>query len=217
MPINIKIFKKLLPFAIIFSVLILAGTVSYGLYLLEKNQPTNEPATDTVIVEKIISESSPSPTPSSSPLPQPKKITKPKSTVQPSPQLIPQPSQSPQTVTVANPEPSKPPTPSPTPVIQKYQISVSIDGGSAFSLAIEEGKNHCDVLSQALQEGKLSSLNMQFNSSYNSYGVYQINGLGQTDQVWWGYKINDKSPAYGCSYIKVQNNDDVRWTYVGPR
>lgn len=109
------------------------------------------------------------------------------------------------------------PTTIPSPTISKISISLSVDEGSSFSLSLDEGNNHCDALSQALQEGKISSLNMQFNSSFNSYAVYKINGLGQEGQVWWTYKVNDKSPPLGCTHIKVQNNDNVRWTYVGPR
>lgn len=109
------------------------------------------------------------------------------------------------------------PTTAPSPAIQKIHVTVSIDGGAPFSLAIEQGKNHCEVLSQALQEGQLRSLNMQYNSAFSSYAVYEINGLGREGQVWWTYLVNDKSPPMGCSHSIVENNDRVQWQYVGPR
>lgn len=105
--------------------------------------------------------------------------------------------------------PSQPPT-------QSLTVSVNINGSSGFQITLPPGSNHCDVLNQALSEGKISQLFMRYNSSYGSYGVYQINGLGQENQVWWTYSVNGRSPPAGCSQIKVNNNDDVTWTYVGP-
>ncbi len=96
------------------------------------------------------------------------------------------------------------------------QVQVSINGGIYFSVDVEMGSNQCDVLSNALNQGKISSLNMQFNSSYGSYGVYQINGIGKENQVWWTYLVNGDSPSSGCSYIKANNDDSVSWKYIGP-
>lgn len=116
--------------------------------------------------------------------------------------------------------PSLQPTPSPSPVANpqasSYQVTVDING-SSFSMTVSSGSNHCDVLQEALHEGKISSLNMSFNSSMNSNAVYQINGLGQTNQVWWVYKVNGQSPAVGCSQVPVHNNDQASWTYIGPK
>jgi len=109
------------------------------------------------------------------------------------------------------------PSPTPTPVVQQITLEMSIDGGSSFSLNLEQGKNHCDALNQALSEGKISSLNMQYNSSLGSFGVYQINGLGKEGQVWWVYEVNDKSPPFGCSQVQVKDGDKVKWKYIGPR
>ena len=112
-------------------------------------------------------------------------------------------------------------TPSPTsisnqtPATQKNQINVSINGQTSFTVAVNEGSNQCDVLTKALQEGKISSLNMQYNSTYNSYAVYQINGVGKENSVWWVYKVNGVSPSQGCSFVKAENGNNVEWQYIG--
>jgi len=96
-------------------------------------------------------------------------------------------------------------------------VSLSVDGGGSLAISLPVGSNQCDVLSRALAQGKISSLDMRFNPSYGSYGVFKINGLGQDSQVWWTYKVNGSNPNQGCSYIKANNNDQISWIYVGPR
>jgi hypothetical protein len=96
-------------------------------------------------------------------------------------------------------------------------VSVSIDGAAVFVVNLDEGKNQCDVLTQALRNGQITSLDMPYNASLGSFGVEQINGLGRSGQVWWAYKVNGKSPPYGCSHVVARNQDGVKWTYVGPR
>ena len=78
-------------------------------------------------------------------------------------------------------------------------------------------KNHCQVLEAALAQGKLSSLNLKFFPSLSSYAVYQINGLGDTNQVWWTYSVNGQQPPYGCSQVMVNQGDVIHWTYAGSR
>ena len=56
---------------------------------------------------------------------------------------------------------------------------------------------------------------MKFDSSLGTNGVYQINGIGKENTIWWVYTVNGKSPTQGCSYIKVNNNDVVVWEYQG--
>ena len=111
-----------------------------------------------------------------------------------------------------------PVVPSPQPVEEiKLQVFVSVDQGAEFSVQLPTGKNQCDVLSQALAEGKISSLTMKYFESFGSQGVYVINGLGNENQVWWTYVVNGKSPSTGCSQQSVSNNDHVNWIYVGRR
>lgn len=106
-------------------------------------------------------------------------------------------------------------TPASTPVNQQIQVNLSINGGGSFSVNVDQGNNQCDVLKKALEEGKINSLNMQYNIIYNSYAVYQINGIGKENSVWWVYTVNEISPTQGCSYIKANNGDNIEWKYIG--
>lgn len=95
-------------------------------------------------------------------------------------------------------------------------VNVTVLGSTSFSLSLPASSNQCDVLTNGLNSGKLAQLNMRYNSGYGSYGVYQINGIGKTDQVWWTFRVNGVSPAKGCSYVPVKNYDQIVWEYVGP-
>lgn len=106
-------------------------------------------------------------------------------------------------------------TPMPSPSMQTYKINVSIVNSSSFVVAVPESASHCDVLTYALNDGKLSSLNMRYDSTMETYAVYQINGIGKENSVWWTYKVNGQSPNQGCSYIKANDNDSVIWEYIG--
>lgn len=117
-----------------------------------------------------------------------------------------------------SPVPTSTPTPTPTAtpsVVNNYQVNVSVTSGGSFSVTIPEGSNQCEVLSKALEQGKISSLNMRFESNFGSNAVYQINGLGKENSVWWGYKVNGQSPSQGCSYIKANSGDNIEWEYKG--
>lgn len=117
------------------------------------------------------------------------------------------------------PSPSQNPTPSETKIsneVKEHLVNVSINNFSGFSVKVPEGANHCDVLNKALSDGKLQSLNMKYNDSLKTNAVYQINGQGKEDSVWWVYKVNGTSPPLGCNLIKVNNGDSVLWEYAGP-
>lgn len=110
----------------------------------------------------------------------------------------------------------------PSPYVNQVNVSITkddsllINGGSNFSIELSDGANQCDVLTKALQEGKINSLNMQYSDTYKTYAIYQINGIGKEGQVWWTYSVNGKNPPLGCSLVKVNNNDNIVWTYIGP-
>lgn len=224
-----KILKKSLPIFIVLFGLFFAAAVSFGLYAYAHQKPRKDVMGASVSVEKTpetpsgarVIEIAPSPTPSTV-VKLAKKTFPAKIAISPSSTPASNPSQ---VATVTQSQTSQiestpsPPTnvPTSTPQVQKFSVSVSIDGGGSFSLEIDNGKNQCDVLSRALSEGKISSLNMQYNSAFGSNAVYQINGLGQEGQVWWTYSVNDKKPPLGCSHVTVNGNDNVRWTYIGPR
>ncbi len=229
-----KIIRKSIPFLVVLFGLFLAAAISFGLYAHEQQTPpqVKGAATETKIVisndsvdqkpQKEKLSTSPSPLATAKPIKKlpvvlqtelsPTQPTSPQSVAHKPPS---EPSPTSQTTQPSVAHPTS--TPTTTPQIQKLAILVSIDGGSEFPLSIEEGKNQCDVLSQALSKGKISSLNMQYNSAFGSNAVYQINGLGQEGQVWWTYSVNGQNPPLGCSHITVHNNDNVRWTYIGSR
>lgn len=127
------------------------------------------------------------------------------------------------------PKPTSTPTPlqpssssdqvsSPTPTAASTtleQVHLSINGSSSFNVVVNKDSNQCDVLSKALEQGKISSLNMRYDKTYETYAVYQINGIGKENSVWWVYTVNGQSPSQGCSYIKTNNGDNIEWKYIG--
>lgn len=95
-------------------------------------------------------------------------------------------------------------------------VNVTVAGSSSFSLMLPSPANQCDVLSHALGAGKISQLDMRYNSGYGSYGVYKINNIGQANQIWWTFRVNGVSPSKGCSYVPANNYDQIVWEYIGP-
>ena len=82
-----------------------------------------------------------------------------------------------------NPTPTNiPPTSAP----QGLKVLLSINGSSVGTIDLSAGANQCDVLSQALSQGKIQSLNMRYNNDMGTNAVYQINGVGKENAVWWG-------------------------------
>ena len=107
------------------------------------------------------------------------------------------------------------PTVAPTSAPQGLQVSLIINGSSVGTVDVSAGANQCDVLSSALSQGKIQSLNMRYDSDLGTNAVYQINGIGKDNAVWWVYKVNGQSPNQGCSFIKVNNGDNAEWSYLG--
>ncbi|MEK7177797.1 MAG: DUF4430 domain-containing protein [Patescibacteria group bacterium] len=106
----------------------------------------------------------------------------------------------------------------PTPTdstVNDLKVSLTVNSISIGSIDMKSSQNHCDVLSEALSQKKIKSLDMRYNKDFKTSVVYQINGIGKKDSVWWGFKINGKSPDQGCSYIKVKNGDSSDWSYLG--
>ncbi|MBI5451907.1 DUF4430 domain-containing protein [Candidatus Gottesmanbacteria bacterium] len=109
------------------------------------------------------------------------------------------------------------PTVQPTsqPAIQTFQVSLLINGSAVGTVTLDQGANQCDVLTKAKDQGKISSLLMKYDSSLGTNGVYQINGQGKENSVWWVYKVNGQSPGQGCSLVKANNGDKIEWSYQG--
>lgn len=209
--------KRLLPYLIVISSLLLAGSISFILTSYIENKQALSFGNRVESFKKEANEV--------------KEIIQPKVTLSPSPQArskttqhivntpVPTPatepniSSTPQPTTSPNSTPTQ--TPSSSPVPQTNQIKVSINGSSNFSVSVDDGANQCDVLNKALADGKISSLNMRYDSNYGTYAVCQINGIGKENSVWWTYTVNGQSPNQGCSYIKAKNGDLVEWKYIG--
>ena len=98
---------------------------------------------------------------------------------------------------------------------QAFQVNLKINGSPVGSIDLSEGANQCDVLTLAKDQGKISSLLMKYDNSLGTHGVYQINGQGKENSIWWTYKVNGQSPSQGCSYIKANSGDSAEWEYVG--
>jgi hypothetical protein len=116
-----------------------------------------------------------------------------------------------QSAITATPSPAATPTAAPS----TEQVSLSINGGTIMSVDVPSESNQCEVLNTALNQGKIQSLNMRYNQDMQTYAVYQINGVGKENSVWWVYKVNGVSPSQGCSNIKVHNDDSIIWEYKG--
>jgi hypothetical protein len=91
-------------------------------------------------------------------------------------------------------------------------VSLSVNGHPKGTVRLASGSSQCDVLSQALAEGVISSLDMRYNSQQGSYGVYVIDGIGDPGSVWWTYTVNGYSPP-GCSHVPADDGDSVNWQY----
>jgi hypothetical protein len=146
--------------------------------------------------------------PTTIPTPSPTPTDTPASTVAPS--SIPSNTPAPTTAAPTS-EPTKQPTASPA----RIHVKVAITGSSEFSMDLPEGLNHCDVLTHALQQGKISNLIMKYNDSFKSNGVYKINDKGNENQIMWVYEINSKRVPLGCSHMIVHDADIISWIYLG--
>lgn len=199
-----KLIKGSLPYLIIFLGLFFAGIISFLLVSPTKSSKVEYTENKVPGVTKTAEPVNPTPQPSAS--------VKVKPSIKSGSYKTPNPttnSQSNNSVTTQ----AKSPEPIQTP--QTNQISVSINGSSSFTVSVTDGVNQCDVLSKALSDGKISSLNMRYDSNFGTYAVYQINGIGKENSVWWTYTVNNQSPNQGCSYVKAKNNDNVEWKYIG--
>lgn len=100
------------------------------------------------------------------------------------------------------------------PDIQKTEISLYINNSSKGKINVAPGSNQCSVLSQALKQGAIQSLDMRYSEHYQTMAVYSINGLGEPSQIWWTYSVNGKPPPFGCSKMTTRNGDQVNWQYI---
>lgn len=107
------------------------------------------------------------------------------------------------------------PTLAPTKTKQNVKASLSINGSPVGQIDMTSDQNQCDILTQALEQKKIKSLDMRYNKDFKTSVVYLVNGIGKKDSIWWGFKVNGKLPDQGCSYINVKNGDSTDWSYLG--
>lgn len=103
-----------------------------------------------------------------------------------------------------------PPKPDPN----TFTVSLKINNQPAASVTVPLGSNQCDVLTRALEQGVIQSLNMRWDEDKQTYGVYQINGVGDPNKVTWVYEVNRTSPFKGCSHITANANDTIHWKHL---
>ena len=96
-----------------------------------------------------------------------------------------------------------------------FTVSLQINGKSTGDVSVAATASQCDVLNDALAQGVITSLDMRYFASLASYGVYTINGQGDSNQVWWVYSVNGKSPPVGCSKLGVSSGEIINWQYTG--
>lgn len=107
------------------------------------------------------------------------------------------------------------PTVAPTKTAQKIKVLLSINGSPVGQIDMTSDQNQCDILTEALAQKRIKSLDMRYNKDFKTSVVYLVNGIGKKDSIWWGFKVNGKLPDQGCSYINVKNRDSTDWSYLG--
>ncbi|HEX8931781.1 MAG TPA: DUF4430 domain-containing protein [Patescibacteria group bacterium] len=112
-------------------------------------------------------------------------------------------------------EPNSTPPATPTQANQTLQVKLTINGTTAGEVTFNQGANQCDVLTAAHDQGKITSLLMKYDNNLGTNAVYQINGIGKENSVWWVYKVNGQAPGQGCSLVKANSGDNIEWNYLG--
>ncbi len=205
---------KFTAYAIVLLALIFAGSVSFVLAQVTSSTKRDTTASKTTVVRKSYVNPTPKQTEKKLSITQTPQTTKVAiSQLSPTPTVSISTSQTGSNPTVIQNSSAQPTTP-PTVTVAENKVSVSINGTSSFEVKVAVGSNQCDVLSKASQDGKIS-LNMRYDNSLGSNAVYQINGLGRDNSVWWTYTVNGQSPSQGCSFVKANNGDNVEWKYIG--
>lgn len=110
--------------------------------------------------------------------------------------------------------PTASPTVAPTTVpAQTPTITVSIHspGGTAsFTLPFTTGSTPCSVLTDAKNQGKISSVTiMHYGAPLNSDYVKEINNYSDN----WTFAQNGTSKPKGCSNYTLSSGDNVTWRY----
>lgn len=114
-----------------------------------------------------------------------------------------------------SPSTSSPTQPATQSQPSSVMVTLDVDSKLAGDVKVAASANQCDVLTDALVQEIISSLDMRYFSNLASYGVFVINGQGNSDEVWWTYSVNGKSPPVGCSEMGVSDGETINWQYTG--
>jgi hypothetical protein len=93
-------------------------------------------------------------------------------------------------------------------------VSLSINGQAQGHVQLSSGSTQCDVLSQALAQGVIHSLDMRYSSQLGTEGIYVINGIGDPSTVQWVYEVNGSYPDHGCGYVTARAGDSINWKHI---
>ncbi len=104
--------------------------------------------------------------------------------------------------------------PTPASTSANATVSLSLNDNKRGNITLPSNSNQCNVLSKALNDGLISSLDMRYSAVYKTEAVYVIDGVGDGGAVWWAYEVNGKSPPYGCSNVPVRDGDAINWEYI---
>jgi len=101
--------------------------------------------------------------------------------------------------------------PTAAPVSNTVSMQVQDPGGnSSFTVTLNSGANACDVLQEAKNEGKISSVTFDdsYMSTMHSRYITEINGYANN----WTFTVDGSSPD-GCSLINPKPNDTIVWKF----
>ncbi|HSW96858.1 MAG TPA: hypothetical protein VLF89_03455 [Candidatus Saccharimonadales bacterium] len=143
---------------------------------------------------------SPTISPSSTPVVNQPSITLPQPTITVTP-----------SVTISPTIASREISPTPTQTINTVSLQIETpEGSSRSAITLKDGVNVCDVLDEAKNEGKISSVTFDdtYMSSLHSKYVYEINGYKNN----WTFTVNNTSPL-GCSLFNPKPNDSIVWKF----
>ena len=83
-------------------------------------------------------------------------------------------------------------------------------------VSFAQGDNAFEVLKTACEAAGIQ-LEYSYTPAFESYYIEGIGHLYEFDcgpESGWMYSVNGQFPSYGCSAYKLQNGDDIVWSYT---
>ena len=84
------------------------------------------------------------------------------------------------------------------------------------TVSFAQGDNAFEVLKNACEAAGIQ-LEYSYTPAFESYYIEGIGHLYEFDcgpESGWMYSVNGQFPSYGCSAYKLQNGDDIVWSYT---